>query len=84
MDAVSLSSTFNLVMAEASDGKATPPPSKEGDAERDQPDPLDASALEPQEAEERDDSSIAEEDTSSDETDSTARDLAKQDLCRPR
>ena len=74
-----LVSTISLVMAEASDGKAVLPPSKEGDAERD-PDPLDASPPESQEAGERDDSSIPEEDSSSDETDSTAGDLAKQDL----
>ena len=36
-----LVSTISLVMAEASDGKAVLPPSKEGDAKR-EPDPLDA------------------------------------------
>ena len=35
-----------LVMAEASDGKAALPPSDDGDAERDQHDPVDASATE--------------------------------------
>ena len=68
-----------LVMAEASDGKAATPPSKEGDAGRD-PDPLDASSSEPLEAGEVEDSSVSDEESSADETDSTAGDLAKHDL----
>ena len=62
-------------MAEASDGKAATPPSKEGD----DPDPLEASSP-GREAGELEDSSVADEESSADETDSTVGDLAKHDL----
>ena len=66
-------------MAEASGGKPDIPPSKEGDAGGDSDHP-DDSSTEPLEAGELVDSSVADGESSEDETDSTVGEIAKHDL----